>query len=73
MHVLPKTAAYLSVNFTLHDADGFATRYTIHESTVSGLPKVKCFCNRCGCTIFTVPSSDGPEETVIRTALIENG
>lgn len=71
--LLRKTATYFSPNFTLHDPEGLATRYIITDSTISGRPKVKCFCNRCGCTIFTIPTSDGLEETVIRTVLIANG
>lgn len=70
--LLPQTATYFTPNFALHDTQGLAKRYIVND-TLSGRPKVKCFCSGCGCTIFTIPASDGDEEIVVRTALIENG
>ena len=70
--LLPQTATYFTPKFALHDAEGLAKRYIVND-TLSGRPKVKCFCSGCGCTIFTIPASDGDEEIVVRTALIENG
>lgn len=74
-----QTASYYSSHFEFKDPYGLMTRYTISD-TVSGLPKEKGFCGRCGCTLFTIPTrvlttsaSDGPEEIVIRISLIQNG
>ncbi|OJJ03371.1 hypothetical protein ASPVEDRAFT_732392 [Aspergillus versicolor CBS 583.65] len=66
------TASYPSSEFTLQDADGLATRFAI-PGTVSGKPKDKYFCRRCGCTLFTIPFAVGLKEIVIRPALVENG
>lgn len=74
-----QTASYYSSRFELKDPYGLMTRYTISD-TVSGLPKKKGFCGRCGCTLFTIPArvfttsaSDGSGEIVIRISLIQNG
>ncbi|GLA66093.1 hypothetical protein AtubIFM54640_008297 [Aspergillus tubingensis] len=67
-----KTATYFTPNFTLHDPERLAKRYIVNN-TLSGRQKVKCFCIGCGCTIYTIPATNGDEEIVVRTALIENG
>ncbi|OJJ56922.1 hypothetical protein ASPSYDRAFT_155129, partial [Aspergillus sydowii CBS 593.65] len=67
------TASYFSSKFALHDPEGLAARFSITTGIVSGKPKDKYFCRRCGCTLFTVPFTEGEREIVIRPALIENG
>ncbi|KAE8158890.1 Mss4-like protein [Aspergillus tamarii] len=67
------TASYASSNVTVHDPDALLTCYTITNGTISGHAKEKHFCQRCGCTIFTIPSSLGRQYIVIRPVLIENG
>ncbi|RAL13298.1 GFA family protein [Aspergillus homomorphus CBS 101889] len=67
------TASYPRSQVTLHDPEGLSATYEI-TNTISGAPKDKCFCKRCGCTIYTVPqSTQAAGCIVIRVALIENG
>lgn len=43
------------------------------EKTESGFNKKKVFCERCGCTLWTIPMQHGGQKVVVRTALLENG
>ncbi|KAK2749283.1 hypothetical protein FQN55_003608 [Onygenales sp. PD_40] len=43
------------------------------KKTTSGIEKHKLFCNRCGCTLWTIPMSHKGEKFIVRTALLEDG
>ncbi|KAF2651919.1 hypothetical protein K491DRAFT_605963 [Lophiostoma macrostomum CBS 122681] len=53
--------------------DAFKT-YTIPgSSTHSGHDKAKVACERCGCTLYTIPMKWGGEKMVIRISLFDGG
>ncbi|KAK2786859.1 hypothetical protein FQN52_007600 [Onygenales sp. PD_12] len=43
------------------------------KKTTSGIEKHKLFCNRCGCTLWTIPMGHKGEKFIVRTALLEDG
>ncbi|KZT51997.1 hypothetical protein CALCODRAFT_442262 [Calocera cornea HHB12733] len=54
------------------DADKLVTTYIITD-TASGRPKIKCFCKRCGCTLWTLYEKGDMVFRNVRVGLIEDG
>ncbi|KAK4245582.1 Mss4-like protein [Corynascus novoguineensis] len=40
---------------------------------LSGSPKHKVFCSRCGCTLWTIPMKHHGTHWILRTAIIKDG
>lgn len=55
---------------TVEDPDGVVGEYVVRE-TLSGKPKHKFFCGRCGCTIRTVCESI-PGKTIVRVMNLDD-
>jgi hypothetical protein len=54
------------------EGENLQKRYTVTK-TVSGSEKHKCFCSRCGCTLWTIPMNHGGEKVIVRTSLVDGG